>query len=102
MVQYLVSFELRRDVNTADYAEWVRDSALPFWELQPGFRSIHGFHTIVGHGATIVTEINFSNLDDLARCLTTKDYESIREGLIEFAENIDSRILVATGRIGGN
>lgn len=98
MMQLEVSFELRGDVEEADYDTWAREVAIPWWQNRPGFRQIRGFYTLVGAGARVVAQIDFDHWDNLSAVLASPDYMTHRRSLAEFAEAIDSRILVPTGR----
>ena len=53
-VQLLISYTLDGFVEEADYDEWARGVAVPWWQDQPGYRSIRGYYTVVGSGARIV------------------------------------------------
>lgn len=97
-VQLLVSYTLRADVEEADYDQWARQVAVPWWQNQPGFRAIRGYYTVVGSGARIVVEIDVDHFESLAKVLGSEDYQRMRRELSDFAEDVDSRILVPTGR----
>lgn len=97
-VQLLVSYTLRGDVEEADYDQWARQVAVPWWQNQPGFRAIRGYYTVVGSGARIVVEIDVDHFESLAKVLGSEDYQRMRRELTDFAEDIDSRILAPTGR----
>jgi hypothetical protein len=97
-VQYLISYVLRGDVEESDYDAWVRATAIPWWTNQPGFRSIRGFYTVVGHEARIFAEIDVDHMESLAKTLASREYGEMRRELNRFAEGVDARILVPTGR----
>ena len=98
MVQLEISYVLRGDVDEADYDTWARQVALPYWQNQPGFRAIRGWYTLIGGGARIVAQIDFDHWENLAAVLAGLGYLDHRRHLLEFAEDIDSRVLVPTGR----
>lgn len=98
MVQLEISYELRGNVEEDDYDTWARQVAVPWWQNQRGFRAIRGFYTLVGGGARIVVQVDFDHWDSLAAVLATSDFLAHRQQLVGFAERIDSRILVPTGR----
>lgn len=97
-VQLLVSYTLRADVEESDYDQWARQVAVPWWQNQPGFRAMRGYYTVVGSGARIVVEVDIDHFESLAKVLGSADYQRMRRELSDFAEDIDSRILVPTGR----
>ncbi len=97
-VQLLVSYVLANDVEESDYADWVRGVAIPWWQNQPGFRSIRGFYTVVGTGARIVVQIDIDHFASLTQILASKRYADMRRELNRFAHDIDTRILARTGR----
>lgn len=98
MVQLEISYELRGDVDEADYDTWARQVALPFWQNARGFRAIRGFYTLVGGGARIVVQVDFDHWDSLAAVMAGEGYMRQRRELTSFACDIDSRVLVPTGR----
>jgi hypothetical protein len=97
-VQLLVSYTLRADVEEDDYDDWSRQPAVPWWENQPGFRSIRGFYTVVGAGARIVVEIDFDHFENLTKVLGSDSFREMRRDFSRFAVDVDSRILLPTGR----
>ena len=97
-VQLLFSYTLRPDTEEDDYATWVRQVAVPWWQDQPGFRAIRGFYTVIGTGARIVVEIDVDHFESLTWILASHRYAEMRRELNRFAEDVDSRILVPTGR----
>lgn len=97
-VQLLISYTLANDVEEADYDDWVRGVAVPWWQDQPGFRAIRGFYTVVGSGARIVVQIDIDHLESLSKVLGTRGYAEMRRELNRFAHDIDTRILAPTGR----
>jgi hypothetical protein len=97
-VQLLVSYTLRADVEESDYDQWARQVAVPWWQNQPGFRAMRGYYTVVGSGARIYVEVDVDHFESLAKVLGSRDYHQMRRELSAFAEDIDSRILVPTGR----
>lgn len=98
MVQLELSYELRDGVDEDDYDSWARQVALPFWQNQRGFRAIRGFYTLVGGGARIVAQVDFDHWDSLAAVMSSEGYMRQRRELTTFASDIDSRVLVPTGR----
>lgn len=100
-VQLLVSYTLRHDVEEDDYELWVKQTAVPWWENQPGFRSLRGFTTMVGSGARITVQIDFDHLESLIKVLGTDGFGDMRRELNRFAVDIDSRILQPSGRPRG-
>jgi hypothetical protein len=97
-VQLMVSYTLRSDVEEADYDQWARQVAVPWWQNQPGFRAIRGYYTVVGSGARIVVQVDVDHFETLAKVLGSEGYQRMRRELAGFAEDIDSRILAPTGR----
>lgn len=97
-VQLLVAYTLRSDVEEDDYDLWARQTAVPWWENQPGFRAIRGYYTVVGAGARTVVEIDFDHFESLTKVLGSDGYREIRRDVSRFAVDIDSRILLPTGR----
>lgn len=77
---------------------WARQVALPFWQNQQGFRAIRGYYTLVGGGARIVAQVDFDHWDSLATVMASDGYMRQRHELTTFANDIDSRVLVPTGR----
>lgn len=98
MVQLELSYQLRGGVEEEDYDTWARQVALPFWQNQQGFRAIRGFYTLVGGGARIVAQVDFNHWDSLAAVMASDGYMRQRHELTTFANDIDSRVLVPTGR----
>ena len=97
-VQLLISYVLRNDVDEDDYDDWARNTAVPWWQNQPGFRAIRGFYTVIGHGARIVVQVDIDHLDSLMKVLTSEAYDRMRRELNGFAEDVDVRLLAPTGR----
>ncbi len=97
-VQLLISYTLRPKTEEADYADWVRGVAVPWWQDQPGYRAIRGYYTVVGAGARIFVQIDVDHLESLTKILSTEAYAEMRRELGRFATDIDSRILAPTGR----
>lgn len=97
-VQLLISYTLLPDVEEADYEDWVRGVAVPWWQDQAGFRAIRGFYTVIGSGARVVVQIDIDHLESLSKILGTDRYAAMRRELGRFATDLDSRILAPTGR----
>lgn len=97
-VQVLISYVLRAEVEEEDYAQWVRQVAVQWWQDQPGYRAIRGYYTVIGAGARIYVEIDFDHLESLTKVLGSDAYGQMRQELNRFAEDVDARILSPTGR----
>lgn len=97
-VQLMISYVLRNDVEEVDYDDWARNTAVPWWQNQPGFRAIRGFYTVIGHGARIVVQIDVDHLESLTKVLMSEAYAQMRRELNGFAEDVDVRLLAPTGR----
>lgn len=100
-VQLMVSYTLAPGVDEDDYDLWARQTAVPWWQNMPGFRAIRGYYTVVGSGARMVVEIDFDHMESLAKVMGMADYQQMRRDLQNFAVDIDTRILVPTGRTPG-
>ena len=97
-VQLLISYTLDGFVEEADYDEWARGVAVPWWQDQPGYRSIRGYYTVVGSGARIVVQVDVDHLESLTKILAADGYAEMRRELNRFARDVDTRILAPTGR----
>lgn len=96
--QVLISYVLRPSVEEEDYDHWVRHVAVEWWQDQPGFRAIRGYYTVIGAGARIYAQIDFDHFESLTKVLGSEAYSEMRKELNRFAEDVDARILVPTGR----
>jgi hypothetical protein len=98
MVQLEISYELRSGVEEPDYDTWAREVAVPWWQNRPGFRAIRGWYTLVGGSARIVAQVDFDRWENLSSTLASAEYLAHRQSLTEFATDVQTRVLVPTGR----
>ena len=97
MVQILVTFDIRPGLEE-DYARFVKDVGMPFWQDRPGILAVRGLRNVLGGSPQIVAEVDCESLESAWAALTDAEYESVLKQQSDFVTNRSVLLLTPTGR----